>query len=80
MFRFVIPFVQCIAWWIHKPLTLLFDPFESLVLFFSVIVVNQTLADGRANWMEGLILIVLYLIMAISFWYYPGTEAPIACT
>lgn len=77
---FCIPFVELIAWWIGKPMTLLFDPFESLVLFFSVIVVNQTLADGRANWMEGVVLVLLYLIIAISFWYYPGTSSIIACT
>ncbi|TXT07157.1 hypothetical protein VHUM_03327 [Vanrija humicola] len=46
---FVIPVIQLLAWTLNKPLSLLFDPFESLVLFFSVIIVNQTLADGRSK-------------------------------
>lgn len=68
---FVIPVIVLLAWCIGKPLTLLFDPYESIVLFLSVIVVNQTLSDGRSNWMEGLVLMFLYLIIAVSFWYYP---------
>ncbi|WVN88089.1 calcium/proton exchanger [Cryptococcus depauperatus CBS 7841] len=70
---FVIPVIQLLAWTIGKPMTLLFDPYESIVLFLSVLIVNQTLADGRSNWMEGLVLMMLYLIIAVSFWYYPGS-------
>ncbi|KAK8858950.1 calcium/proton exchanger [Kwoniella newhampshirensis] len=71
---FVIPVIQLLAWTIGKPMTLLFDPYESIVLFLSVLIVNQTLADGRSNWMEGLVLMMLYLIIAVSFWYYPGSN------
>lgn len=28
---------------------MLFDPFESVVLFLSVIIVNQTLSDGKVS-------------------------------
>ncbi|WVQ82241.1 calcium/proton exchanger [Cryptococcus sp. DSM 104549] len=70
---FVIPVIQLLAWTIGKPMTLLFDPYESIVLFLSVLIVNQTLADGRSNWMEGLVLMMLYLIIAVSFWFYPGS-------
>ncbi|WWC70450.1 calcium/proton exchanger [Kwoniella pini CBS 10737] len=70
---FVIPVIQLLAWTIGKPMTLLFDPYESIVVFLSVLIVNQTLADGRSNWMEGLVLMMLYLIIAVSFWYYPGS-------
>lgn len=65
---FVIPVVQLLAWCIGKPMTMLFDPFEAVVLFFSVLIVNQTLADGRSNWMEGVVLMLLYLLIAIAFW------------
>ena len=59
-----------------KPLTMLFDPFESIVLFLSVLVVNYTVADGKSNWLEGMILMCLYLIIAVTFWYYPGKHIP----
>lgn len=39
-----------------KPLTLLFDPFESIVLFLAVLTVNYVVQDGKSNWLEGMIL------------------------
>ncbi|KAI0925980.1 hypothetical protein AcW1_008265 [Taiwanofungus camphoratus] len=71
---FVIPFTIVLAWIIGKPLTLLFDPFESIVLFLSVLVVNYTVQDGKSNWLEGMILMCLYVIIAVVFWYYPGVS------
>ena len=38
-----------------------------------VLVVNYTVQDGRSNWLEGMILMCLYIILAVVFWYYPGT-------
>ncbi|KAL6299872.1 calcium/proton exchanger [Sparassis latifolia] len=77
---FVIPFSVILGWWIGKPLTLLFDPFESIVLFLSgmslvcplLLVVNYVVQDGKSNWLEGMILMCLYVIIALTFWYYPG--------
>ncbi|TFY53839.1 hypothetical protein EVJ58_g9216 [Rhodofomes roseus] len=71
---FVIPFIVILSWIIGKPLTMLFDPFESIVLFLSVLVVNYTVQDGKSNWLEGMILMCLYLIIAVTFWYYPGVS------
>ncbi|KAI0368738.1 calcium/proton exchanger [Pilatotrama ljubarskyi] len=72
---FVIPFIVTLAWIMGKPLSLLFDPFESMVLFFSVLVVNYVVQDGKSNWLEGMILMCLYVILAVVFWFYPGTSS-----
>ena len=83
--------VVTIAWCMHKPLTMLFDALESIVLLLSgtyhtlpyphvrspsrsasAIVVNYTVQDGKSNWMEGVILLSLYIMLAVVFWYYPG--------
>ncbi|KAI0254958.1 calcium/proton exchanger [Lactifluus subvellereus] len=71
---FVIPFIVTLAWIMGKPLTLLFDPFESIVLFLSVLTVNYVVQDGKSNWLEGMILMCLYLIIAVTFWYYPVSD------
>ncbi|KAI1797366.1 calcium/proton exchanger [Ganoderma leucocontextum] len=71
---FVIPFIVTLGWIIGKPLSLLFDPFESIVLFLSVLVVNYVVQDGKSNWLEGMILMCLYVIIAVTFWYYPGVN------
>ncbi|KAG8985665.1 hypothetical protein FRB90_004517 [Tulasnella sp. 427] len=70
----VIPFIVVLAWIIGKPLTLLFDPFEAVVLFLTVITVNYVVADGQSNWLEGMILMCLYVIIAVALWFYPGND------
>ncbi|KAF5367368.1 hypothetical protein D9758_003737 [Tetrapyrgos nigripes] len=73
---FVIPLMVTLAWSMGKPLALLFDPFESLVLYMSVQTMTHVMGDGKSNYMEGLILICLYIIIAVSFWFYPGSSLP----
>ncbi|KAJ7707678.1 Sodium/calcium exchanger protein-domain-containing protein [Mycena rosella] len=68
---FVIPFMVSLAWTMGKPLALLFDPFESLVLYISVQVMTYVMADGKSNYLEGIVLLCLYIIIAVSFWFYP---------
>ncbi|KAL1409684.1 hypothetical protein Q8F55_003680 [Vanrija albida] len=63
----MIPLLVLIAWPMHKDLTLFFANFETIVLFVSVMLVNLLLQDGRTNWMEGLMLIALYLVIALSY-------------
>ncbi|KAJ3754380.1 calcium proton exchanger [Lentinula raphanica] len=70
---FVIPFIVTLGWMIGKPLTLLFDPYESITLFLAVLTVNYSVQDGKSNWLEGMILMCLYIILCVTFWYYPGT-------
>ncbi|KAJ7639866.1 Sodium/calcium exchanger protein-domain-containing protein [Mycena polygramma] len=69
---FVIPFMVTLAWAMGKPLALLFDPFESLVLYISVQVMTYVMGDGRSTWLTGLLLLGLYIIIAVSFWFYPA--------
>ncbi|EIM91413.1 calcium/proton exchanger [Stereum hirsutum FP-91666 SS1] len=71
---FVIPFIVTLGWMMGKPLTLLFDPFESIVLFLAVLTVNYVVQDGKSNWLEGMILMCLYVIIAVVFWFYPGSD------
>ncbi|KAL1746938.1 Sodium/calcium exchanger protein-domain-containing protein, partial [Schizophyllum fasciatum] len=71
---FVIPFMVTLAWMMGKPLTLLFDPYQSIVMFLSVLVVNYVVQDGKSNWLEGFILMMLYVILGVTFWFYPGSN------
>ncbi len=42
-----------------------------------MIVVNYTVADGKSNWLEGMILMCLYIMLAVIFWFYPGKRRPV---
>lgn len=75
---FVVPLLVILGWILDKPLTLLFDPFESITLFLSVLIVNYTIQDGRANWLEGFILMCVYLIVAVAFFFYPSTTTDVS--
>ncbi|KDR76277.1 hypothetical protein GALMADRAFT_139997 [Galerina marginata CBS 339.88] len=68
----VIPFTVILAWIMDKPLSLLMDPFQSMVLYIAVNTMGYVVADGKSNWLEGVILICLYIIITVSFWFYPA--------
>jgi len=63
----MIPLLVIIAWPLQKDLTLFFANFETITLFVSVMLVNLLLQDGRANYMEGVMLMALYLVIALSY-------------
>ncbi|CAE6432940.1 unnamed protein product [Rhizoctonia solani] len=69
---FVLPFLILLGWIIDQPLTLFFDIFETVVVFVSVLIINYAISDGKTNWLEGLVLMVVYVIIGLSVWYYPG--------
>lgn len=58
---FVIPLLTVISWIASKPLSLLFDPFVAILLFLAVLIVNYAIADGRSNYMEGFVLMMVFL-------------------
>lgn len=69
----LIPALVLIGWAIGQPLTLYFEQFETVVLVASVVLVNTLIQDGRSNYIEGAMLVSLYLVAALSFWVEPDT-------
>ncbi|KAF7980162.1 hypothetical protein HWV62_39625 [Athelia sp. TMB] len=63
---FVIPLLVIVGWATGHELTLFFADFETIVLFVSVLLVNLLVQDGKSNYMEGLMLITLYIVIAIA--------------
>jgi len=65
---FVLPLLVIIGWISGHELTLFFDDFETVAFFVSVLLVNLLVQDGKSNYMEGLMLITLYFVIALAFW------------
>ncbi|KAH9928219.1 calcium/proton exchanger [Fomitopsis serialis] len=65
---FVVPLLVIVGWMTGHNLTLFFSNFETIVLFVSVLLVQFLIQDGKSNYMEGMMLMTLYLVIAISFW------------
>ncbi|EXJ92348.1 hypothetical protein A1O3_00898 [Capronia epimyces CBS 606.96] len=68
----VLPFVVVLGWIIGKDdMTLFFDGFQIAVLFVAVLLVNYLIQDGKSHWLEGVLLMSLYIIIAVAAWFYP---------
>lgn len=68
----VLPFVVVLGWIIGKDnMTLFFDGFQIAVLFVAVLLVNYLIIDGKSHYLEGVLLMTLYLIIAVAAWFYP---------
>jgi Ca2+:H+ antiporter len=48
-------------------LSLEFGILETAATFMSVLVANFILNDGKTNWLEGVMLLACYVILALSF-------------
>jgi Ca2+:H+ antiporter len=53
------------------PLTLTFELFELLAIVLATAVVNMVSSDGESNWYEGALLVLVYVIIAIGFYFHP---------
>ncbi|GIJ82607.1 hypothetical protein Asppvi_001116 [Aspergillus pseudoviridinutans] len=69
----VLPLVIVIGWIMGlENMTLYFDAFQVILLFVSVLLVNYLIADGKSHWLEGVLLMMMYLIIAVAAWFYPN--------
>ena len=68
---FVAPLLVFASYLFGAPLDLIFTPFEVAAVTMSVLVVGFVAADGELNWMEGVMLVGVYLMLAIAFFFLP---------
>lgn len=52
---------------LFSPMSIIFNEFELIALVFSVLIANKVANDGESNWIEGVQLIAVYIIIAASF-------------
>jgi Ca2+:H+ antiporter len=64
----VTPLMVILGWIMGQPMSLYFEIFETAVLFMTVILVFALILDGSSNWLEGSMLIGVYLILGIAFY------------
>jgi Ca2+:H+ antiporter len=68
----VAPLLVFASYFFGAPLDLIFTPFEVAAVTISVLVVGFVAMDGESNWMEGVMLIGVYLMLAIAFFFLPA--------
>ncbi|KAJ3559061.1 hypothetical protein NM688_g568 [Phlebia brevispora] len=72
---FLMPFLVLLGAALNKPITLMFDRFELILLLSAAYLVNNVTIHAMTNWVKGLIMICLYVMIAIVVWFYGGSPA-----
>ncbi|MEE9223618.1 MAG: hypothetical protein V3U51_02595 [Thermoplasmata archaeon] len=68
---FVAPVLVFVSHLFATPMTLAFEIFELVSIALAVLVVHMVSADGKSNWYEGVLLVMVYMIIAIGFFFHP---------
>jgi len=69
---FVAPVLVFASYLFGRPMDLIFTPFEVASVTIAVLAVGYVSSDGESNWMEGVMLLGVYLILAIAFYFLPA--------
>jgi Ca2+:H+ antiporter len=69
---FVAPVLVFVSYLVPEgPMDLRFTPFEVLAVGIAVGVVNLVAQDGECHWLEGALLLAVYLVLGIAFFFLP---------
>jgi Ca2+:H+ antiporter len=68
---FVAPVLVFVSLLFQNQMTLVFNIFELMSVLLSVVIVNLVIQDGETNWLEGMQLLIAYVIMAVAFFLHP---------
>lgn len=66
----VIPLAVVAAWAMGIELDLNLHTFETITLFGSVVTVCLFVQDGQSNWLKGLTLILVYVVVGAAFYHH----------
>ena len=68
----VIPFAILLGWIIGRDMNLGFDTFEVVALFASVIYINAMIQNGKSTYLDGVLLLSVFLIICLTSYWVPG--------
>ena len=68
---FVTPVLVFVSIGLGRPLDLHFTGMEIASIVISLIVLNMVCEDGESHWMEGVLLLAVYIILGLAFYHLP---------
>eukprot|EP00574_Skeletonema_japonicum_P007204 CAMPEP_0201736032 /NCGR_PEP_ID=MMETSP0593-20130828/38629_1 /ASSEMBLY_ACC=CAM_ASM_000672 /TAXON_ID=267983 /ORGANISM="Skeletonema japonicum, Strain CCMP2506" /LENGTH=473 /DNA_ID=CAMNT_0048229695 /DNA_START=79 /DNA_END=1500 /DNA_ORIENTATION=+ len=71
---FVLPVTVVVGWFTGREMTMKFPPFEVALYLMSVIIVSMCLSNARSNWLEGSLLVSLYVLIAVGIYFEKDLE------
>jgi Ca2+:H+ antiporter len=69
---FVAPVLVFASYLRAEPMDLRFSTLEVVAVILSVLLARMVAEDGESNWLEGLMLLMVYAILALAFFFLPG--------
>lgn len=69
---FVAPVLVYVSLLVGHPMDLVFNEFELIALTAAALIAALVALDGESNWMEGMQLLVVYVILAMAFFFLPA--------
>jgi Ca2+:H+ antiporter len=65
----VFPLLVFVSLWTPTPLDLLFNRLELVALVIAVFITRNMTIDGESDWLEGAMLVSVYLTLGIGFYF-----------
>jgi Ca2+:H+ antiporter len=69
---FVAPLLVLVSAFFTRPLLLIFQPLELVILGVAVLLFSIVSLDGESSWLAGLQLVAVYVIACIVFFFIPA--------
>jgi Ca2+:H+ antiporter len=69
---FVAPVLVFASRFRAQHMDLVFSPLEMVAVILAVLIARMVAADGESNWLEGAMLLMIYVILGIAFFYFPS--------
>lgn len=66
---FAVPVLVFFGLLVGNPLTLVFTPLEVVAVAVSVFIASYIALDGKSNWVEGLQLTSVYIMLGLAFFF-----------
>jgi Ca2+:H+ antiporter len=68
----VAPVLVLLSFAFGRPMSLVFNAFEITAIGLSVVAIAMVALDGESNWLEGLQLLGVYVVLGLAFYIIPG--------
>ena len=65
------PLIVVVGWGLGKPMGLEFELFDIAMLILAIITVGNFLRDQKSNYLEGFLMIIVYIAIAVAAFNYP---------
>ncbi|KAH3951861.1 hypothetical protein HBI56_165260 [Parastagonospora nodorum] len=66
------PLTVLVGWGIGVNMSYAFSVFDSVALILAVLVVGSFLRDGKSNYLEGVLCVMTYIIIAMCAFFFPN--------